>query len=151
MSDEPRAVVREIDGQLVLDDPAALAVVRATQKHNCRVTFEGNADRVAHFKQRLEDLQLATSDFVIVILNVEDLHGGPIAEKLMPGHDWSQYRDAGMIPFARGLAERGGVQGILELMKDDEAAAKLRDMDGLAVVVVDYEVAEVFPVEETDG
>ncbi len=147
MSDEPRAVVREIDGQLVLDDPVALAAIRAVKKINCRVTFEDNADRVAYFKLRVEDLQLAAHDVVIVILNVDDVHGGPIAEKLMPGHDWSQYRDAGMIPFARGLAEREGVQGILELM-DEDAAAKLEHLTGLAVVVVDHEVAEIFSADD---
>lgn len=150
MNDSPRATIREIDGQLVLDDPDALAVIRAVQKHNCRATFENNADRVVHFKQRVEDLQLAASDVVIVVLNVDDPNGGPIAEKLMPGYDWSEMRDAGMIPFARGLAEREGIQGVLELMQDDAAAAKLRDMDGLAVVVVDHEVAEVFPATEVN-
>ena len=61
----------------------------------------------------------------------------------MPGHDWQSYRDRGETPFARGLAGREGVRSFLEMI-DREAMEKLRSFDGLAVVVVDHGVAEVF-------
>ena len=85
--DYPRAVVREIDGQLVLDDPDAVAVIHAVEKHNCRNTFEMNADRVAHFKRRLAERDMTADQAVIVLLNVDDVHGGPLADALMPGHN----------------------------------------------------------------
>jgi hypothetical protein len=145
MSDASRAVVREIDGKLVLDDPVAMGVARAVGKHNCRNTIELNADRIEHFKRRLTERQLSPSDVVIVILNVDDIHGSLLAEALMPGTDWQEYRDRGEIPFARGLAERAGITESIDHF-DQEAGAKLRDEAGLAVVVVDHGVAEVFPV-----
>lgn len=144
MSDQPRAVVREIDGKLVLDDPDAVAVIHAVEKHNCRNTLQLNADRVAHFKQRLADRGMTASDAVIVLLNVDDVHGGPLAEVLMPGHNWQEIRDRGEIPFARGLAMREGIQEALGTF-DKEAAEKLQGMTEVAVVVVDRGVAEVFP------
>jgi len=49
---EPMAVVREVNGQVVLDDPVALGIIHAVEKHNCRNTLEMNADRVVHFKRR---------------------------------------------------------------------------------------------------
>lgn len=139
----PRATVREIDGQIVLDDPDAVAMIRAVAKHNCRNTFDMNADRVTHFVRRIAERQLSPADVVIVLLNVDDRNGALIANGLMPVHDWQAYRDRGEIPFARGLAGRDGIQGVLELF-DAEAAAKLRDAAGIAVVVVDHGVAEVF-------
>lgn len=142
-SDYPQAVVREIDGQLVLDDPVAMAVVSAVEKHNCRNTLELNMDRVVHFKQRVVECGLTAANAVIVLLNVDDVHGGPLAETLMPGFNWQEIRDRGKVPFARGLAVREGIQEALQLF-DKEAADKLRKMTDLAVVVVDHGVAEVF-------
>lgn len=142
-SDYPRATVREIDGQLVLDDPDALAMIRAVEKHNLRGTLEMNADRVAHFKRRVAELGRLPTEVVIVVLAVDDKFGGALAKILMPGHDWQAYRDRGEVPFARGLAGREGIEEALDTF-DKEAAAKLRETRDLAVVVVDRGVAEVF-------
>ncbi|SRR6266568_779549 len=143
-TDQPRAVAREIDGNLVLDDPDALAFARAVEKQNCRGTLDMNADRVAHFKNRLVERGLTPQEVVITVINVDDPHGAVLAEALMPGHDWQAYRDRGEVPFARGLAGREGVQGFLDAI-DEEAATKLRDMTDPSVVVVDHGVAEIFP------
>ena len=139
-----KAMVREIDGQLVLDDPAALGMIRAVEKHNCKATFDMNAERVAHFKGRLEVLGLDPKEWVIVLLNVDDAHGALIADVLMPGHDWQAYRDAGQIPFARGIAGRSGIQDVVRSF-DEEAAEKLNSLTVASVVVVDRGVAEVYP------
>lgn len=140
---EPTAVVRKVDGQLVLDDPQAVAVLRTVEKHNCRNTFRVNADRVAHFKQRLSELGMTADQAVIVLLNVDDVHGGPLADVLMPGQNWQEIRDRGEVPFARGLAGREGLQHAISFF-DEEAADKLKGMTEVAVVVVDRGVAEVF-------
>ena len=140
---EPVAVVREVDGQMVIDDPVAVGVIQAVEKHNCRNTLELNADRVAHFKRRLGERGMTAKDAVITVINVDDVHGGPIADALMPGTNWQEIRDRGEVPFARGLAMREGIQGLLDTF-DKEAADKLRQMTDVAVVVVDHGVAEVF-------
>jgi hypothetical protein len=137
------AVVREVGGQLVLEDPVAVAVIGAVSKHNCKNTLEMNADRVAYFKRRLAERGMTPDQAVIVLLNVDDPHGGPLADMLMPGHNWQEYRDKGEVPFARGLAMREGIQLVLPHI-DKEAAEKLRGMTEVAVVVVDHGVAEVF-------
>ena len=143
MSKKSRAVVREVGGKLVLVDPDAVAVIKAVEKHNCKNTLELNTDRVAHFKQRLTERGMTAAEAVIVVIKVDDVHGGPLAEVLMPGNNWQEIRDRGEIPFARGLAMRDGIQGYLEHF-DREAAAKLKNMTDIAVVVVDHGVAEVF-------
>jgi hypothetical protein len=140
---ESKAVVHEIDGKLVLVDPDAVAIARAIGKRNCHHTLEINADRVVHFKQRLMERGMTASDAVIVLVNVDDVNGGPLANKLMPGTNWQEIRDRDEIPFARGLVTREGIQEDLDLF-DQEAAKKLRDMTDVAVVVVDHSVAEVF-------
>lgn len=72
MSEQPQAVVREIDGQLVLDDPAALGLITGVAKHNCHATFDIHAERVTHFKVRVAERGLDPSTVVIVLLNVND-------------------------------------------------------------------------------
>jgi hypothetical protein len=138
------AIVRQVGGQLVLDDPMAVGVITAVGKHNCKATLEANADRVAHFKQRLSDRGMTAADAVIVLLNVDDPNGAVLADVLMPGHNWQEIRDRGEVPFARGLAMREGIQEALAAL-DPEAAAKLREMTEVAVLVLDHQVAEVFP------
>ena len=130
-------------GNLVLIDPECVAVARAVGKHNCKATLEMNADRVTHFRNRATERGDSDNDILIVLANVDDRNGAELASMLMPGHDWQQYRDRGEIPFARGLAGREGVQSFLEIV-DTEAAKKLKASEGLAVVVVDHGVAEVF-------
>jgi len=141
--DYPRAIVREVNGQLVLDDPDAMAMIQAVGKHNCQNTLKLNADRVVHFKRRLAERGMTADQAVIVLLNVDDVHGGPLADMLMPEFNWQEIRDRGEIPFARGLAMREGIQEALDIF-DKEAAKKLRGMNDVAVVVVDHGVAEVF-------
>ncbi len=142
----PTAVVRRVNGELVVDDPDACAIFRVVQKHNCRVTLDLNADRIAYFKHRLSERGLTAAQAVIVILNVDDPNGAVLAEVLMPGHNWQEYRDRGEVPFARGLAMRDGIQKALGVI-DKDAAEKLEEMTdvAVAVVVVDCGVAEIFP------
>ena len=51
-----------------------------------------------------------------------------------------------MVPYARGLAQREGIQEMLNVI-DKEAGEKLEALDGVGVVVVDHGVAEVFDAE----
>ena len=136
------AVLREIGGRMVLVDPDGTMFLGEVGKYNCRLTFESNAERVDHFKHRLTE-HGDTAKYLIVLLNVNDPNGGPLADLLMPGHNWQEYRDRGEIPFARGLALREFIQECLGVF-DEDAAAKLRAMTTVAVVVVDFGVAEVF-------
>lgn len=144
MAEKLKAAIREIDGQLVLDDPNAVAMIHSIGKINCSNTLKLNTDRVAHFKNRIMERGLTDSDAVIVLINVDDIHGGPLADMLMPGYNWQEIRNRGEIPFARGLAGREGIQDVLNTF-DQEAGKKLQNMSEVAVVVVDHGVAEVFP------
>jgi hypothetical protein len=80
-----------------------------------------------------------------VILNVNDAFGGEVAEKLMPGHDWSLVRQKGLIPIARGLAGREGIEELVEIVNPG-LAAQLRAYRGLAVVVASEGEVAVFQV-----
>jgi len=143
----PQATVREVNGGLVLDDPVALAMIKAIGKHNCRVTLKNNLDRVEHFIKRAEELKKSSAEVVITIINVDDVHGGPLAESMMPNTNWQEFRDHGEIPFARGLALRSGIQEYIEIF-DKEAAEKLRGMNELAIVVIDNQVVEIFSAKK---
>jgi hypothetical protein len=83
-------------------------------KLNCVHTFNANSERIQHFKRRISEKNLKPEDVAIVVINVDDPHGGPIADILMPNHNWQQYRDQGEVPCARGLVMRQGMQKILE-------------------------------------
>lgn len=143
-TDVPMATVQpQEDGTFILIDPVAVGVIRAINKDNCKSTLKMNIDRMAHFEARVSELKRTPADAVIVIIKVDDPNGGPIADALMPNCNWQEIRDRGETPFARGLADREGMQEVLDSI-DTEAATKLREMTGLAIVVVDHGVAEIF-------
>lgn len=144
-NEETKPIVKEDeDGNLVLDDPTARGMIEVVSKHNCKLTFEAQLDRVDHFTRRMEQRGDDVNQMCIVLINVDDINGRPIAELLMPGFDWQEIRDRGEVPFARGLAGRQGMQDILATF-DIEAATTLSEMTNkIAVVVVDHGAAAVF-------
>lgn len=157
MSDSPSAVVREVNGQLVLDDPAALGAIAAIEAHNrgegrrnCWAMFDVNAERIAHFARRIEDRGLSVDEVAIVVLDVDDVHGGAAADALMPnnGAQWAEIRSRGEKPIARGLAARRPIQELLEVL-DRGAGDELRALAGVpAVVVMTSGVQMVFAVSK---
>lgn len=138
-------VLREINGELVLEDPDAFAVMMAVNKHNCRGIFDFNIDGIYYFIRRMKELNKTPQEAVIVLISVDDVHGKEIAEALMPNQNWQELRDQGRKPFARGLAGREFMQAALEAF-DKQAADKLRKTEGLAVVVVEHRVAEIYEI-----
>ncbi len=112
-------------------------------KNQCRILLNLNGEPIERFKARIMELGRTAEDTVIVLFNVDDANGGELADWAMPGYDWQQFRDKGMVPVARGLQDRKTMEGILDLF-DAEAAEKLRASTELSVVVVDFGVAEIF-------
>lgn len=141
-----RATVRQIDGQLVLDDPDAVAAIRAIERENVRrrlVTPEVR-DRIRHFAGRIRDPHSDDGTRLLIVwLCVDDPNGAALAAVLMPGHDWDAYRARGEVPYARGLAAREGIQAML----DDgapRAGVELSLIEGIAVLAIDCGVVTVF-------
>jgi hypothetical protein len=143
--ESPEAYVTEVDGKLVLIDPVACAII---DESLCSKTLELKLDRVKHFINRIAELGTDPLEVTIVILNVDTQLGGFLANGLMPGHDWQQYRDRGEIPFAQGLAGREGIQAVLDKASPDEGTKLRKAESAITVVVVDHEVAEVFLVTQ---
>ena len=107
-------------------------------------TFEGQRERVAHFARRISELSKTPTEVVITLINVNE--NGEVADALVPNADWQAFRDAGEVPFARGLAGRPGMQDVVDMM-DPEAGAKLRSIAGVAVIVMDHGAVEIFEYE----
>ncbi len=147
MSEDSGAVVRVVNGQLVLDDPVALGLIRAIEKHNCFITAQLNLERIIYFRRRIDERGDDPVATAIVVVNVDDSHGGIIADMLMPGTNWQEFRDRGEVPFARGLVGREFIQHALECF-DTEAASNLKSVEGTAIVIVDHGVAEIFTLAD---
>lgn len=143
MSEKLKTTLRKVDWKQTLDVPGVIAEATAVGKRNCKKTLRTNTDKVAHYKYRLAKRGFSAYEVVIVLLNVDDMYGGQLADTLMPDHNWQKIRNCGEVPFARGLVMRDFMQEALEAF-DREAAAKLSKMTDVAVVVVDYQVAEIF-------
>lgn len=124
---EPTARVLWKDGEIVLEDPAALGMVLAIESHNAARSVDAllreNKDRVGHFARRVRELRKLPNTLVIVIIDVDDPRGSVLADALMPGADWQAYRSRGEKPIARGLAERQGVREFVARMDPSAARA----------------------------
>lgn len=130
----PRAhITHACDGTLVLVDPDASAMVEAVGKDACKSLLAANAERLAHFAERAR----GRDDVCFVLLDVDDARGAALADVLMPGHDWQQYRRRGETPIARGLATFDGMVSVLEGISEGLASAWMHcGDDDLPVVVM---------------
>jgi hypothetical protein len=131
----------------VTSDDAVRGFVTAVNNVNCKRVLSANAERVEHFERRMVERGDDPTKVVIVVLDVDDVHGAALADALMPGHDWQAYRDRGERPIARGLAGREGITGAIEQI-DPSAAAQLRGIAGPAVVCVSSEAVIVRAARE---
>lgn len=130
---------------MIVDDPFAVAVLRAVERENVRrMLVAHQRERVQHFTGRIRDLGLSPTEYLIVILNVDDPNGAALAEILMPGHDWSPIRASGQVPFARGLASRPALQDVLI----GEPASELAKINGVAVLAMDRGIIAAFALSE---
>jgi len=134
-------------GQITPDPEAKVTEKDLAQTQAAMDFFAANAERIKHFKQRAEELGRNGNDTVIALINVDDPKGSILADALMPAHNWQQYRDAGEVPVARGLALKEGVQEFLEMAGYDVAARELSETSVLSVVVLDANVALVLDVD----
>lgn len=130
----PRAhITHACDGTLVLVDPAVPAMIAALGKDACKGLLAANAERVEHFAARAQ----GRTDVCFVLLDVDDARGAALADVLMPGHNWQQYRRRGETPIARGLATLDGLIGVLEQIQEGLASAWMHcGDDDLPVVVM---------------
>lgn len=136
-------VTQDENGQPILVDPQAHGVMLAIGKHYCDNILKMNEDRVAHLRERARQLGKSPHEAVIVLVNADDPHGAVLADILMPGHDWNQFRAIGKIPFARGLAGR---QGVIDFIKAFEPSAEIPDPDSadVQVVVIDHGTFKIY-------
>jgi hypothetical protein len=112
--------------------------------------FKANSGRMKHFKQRVEELGRTGRDTVITLIDVNDPVGEILAEVLMPGHDWQQYRDAGKIPIAQGLAAKSAMPDFLQSFGYETAAEELAMADDLKVIVLSAGAALVIDIDFTE-
>jgi hypothetical protein len=113
-----------------------------------------NAGRIAHFARRIRELDLDPKDYVIVILGVDDPIGSLFVEQVMPDNDamWKEIRSKGERPYARGLVNRRFIQGALDILSpnsNSSSATALRDVPGIAVVIIDFEASGVLEIDES--
>lgn len=104
----------------------------------CIEFFAAYSDRISYYVQRVEELDRSGVDTVITLINVDDPtgNGSVIANLLMPGEDWQQYRDRGEPPVALGLATKQPFPAILADMGYETASQELGSTDDLRIVLL---------------
>ncbi len=115
-------------------------------KQGLLAVVKAHAEAIRHFGRRAIERGLAADECLIVVLNVDDPHGGSLADVLMPDTDWQPHRDRGYVPYARGLTEREGIQDAVEYL-NPKVGAELRLIEGIPVVVIDSGLVAVFDVD----
>jgi len=137
------------DGIPVGPDLDSLTAGQRESLNECAAFFVAHVERIRHFADRVAELGRSGADTVITLINVDDPtgHGRLLADLLMPGHDWQQYRAQGEVPVARGLAIKEPLPGILAELGYDIAARELADTDDLRVVVLHAGTVQVMEVQ----
>ena len=76
---EPTATVRKVNGQLVLDDPIAYAVMTVVERYNL---YQADLEAVQRLEARAKEKGGTGAGFTVIVIDV-DVYPG-IVEGLMP-------------------------------------------------------------------
>lgn len=143
MSDEPQARVEvRADGTVVLYDPQAEGVIHAVESANreryeaaCKTYFEQNEERLQWFVDRVCNRKSQGKDLVVCFC-ADDPRASQMLDVLMPGHDWNQYREQGLVPFGRGIAPREPVLAMLEELYQGHVPGVLKAIPSVGCLVI---------------
>lgn len=155
MSDPSAHFIVDRDGTVILVDPVAEGVISVIAAHNRKEALKAmvrdHGEAIDRFAARALERGMLPAETLIVILSVDDPLGGPLAEALMPGADWNQYRARGEKPYARGLAPRGPIREVLKDLHGGALARSLDEIAGAAILVVDggNGDATIYALDET--
>ena len=111
--------------------------------------FDDSAERLADIAYRaIHELGKDPSEIVTVAIHVDDPEWTFVADALMPGYDWQQFRDRGEKPVARGTVMGDGMCAMLsELVPSLADAIAKGPPDGhLFAFVLDGGGASVYAV-----
>lgn len=137
--DYPTAHVDEIDGQIVLTDRHAGPFIDAVQCLTCRAFARTDLERLQHFARRITALERTPAQTLITILDATTRLGAALASLLMPLGWERPFLADGLVPVARGLADRPGLRGVIQQLADrgDARAARvLTELDASPDVTV---------------
>lgn len=109
----------------------------------CHRLYIDNEERVAGFEEKLKLKKANHKEHAVVLLCADDPNGKDLADVMMPGFDWDAVRAAGHVPVARALVKREGMQVMIDAF-DPNMGALLREASGLAVIVVDQGLVEIY-------
>ncbi|MCA8938232.1 MAG: hypothetical protein KDB07_00360 [Planctomycetes bacterium] len=160
MKDDVQArIVMLPSGEMALKDPTAEGVIAAAESYNrrvnrqnCDMILRAQADRLAHFRQRIYDRGSTPAEVAIAVIMVDDPMGSELAELTCPNPDtpWQAYRDRGETPIARGLLDVEGLGCYLKAQGYSQEAAQLESYTGrgqVTGVVVAFNTVVVYDVD----
>lgn len=120
-SDAPTATVREVNGQLVLEDPVGYAVMCSVERVNL---YRADPEAVRRLELRAEKKGAEVgSPFAVVVIDVDCPTWADLVDMLMPGHDWDQFRSRGEKPVARGVVPRDFLCTLLDDVRKQSGEA----------------------------
>lgn len=137
------AFINDFIEELLFTSSNASAMVHELNKLNCKFTLDLNTIFIKYYKDSIAIKKLHADEVVIIVVSVDDVHGKHIAAGITPNFDWQEIHDRKERPTLRGIYDRKVIQEMLNIV-DEDASEKLKSMTDIAVVVVDYGVAEVF-------
>jgi len=137
VSDDP---IARVDGDLVF-------MLAAIASANLLGAARLHSERIRHFQNRMAVLGRSAADTIITVLNGDDPIGAKIASLLMPPGWDTEFRACGQIPYARGLAERVGLEALMN-QAAPTVAALMAEITGVIVLVADHGTITAFDIAE---
>lgn len=119
--------------------------VSDTGRENCKYTYELNLNHIIELIEKRRQEGLSFDDIVIAVINIEDINGNQVVKELIPGFDWKQIYTHGQMSFVREIFDKALMQEVIETF-DQLAVEKLKVFAGVPVIIIDHNVAEIFPI-----
>jgi hypothetical protein len=113
-------------------------------ENQCKKTFLSQSSEILRFRKIIKDKGIDPNSVLIVFINVDSDAGKKIANSFMPGHDWSEFRDKGEIPFMKGIAD-GSLRNAVTGSFDQEFPFNhIENIEDIPIVVIEQCGAQIF-------
>ena len=114
-----------------------------TLKQNCVKTFENSKNQLLLLKNKV--IEKKRHECVLIVMNLSDINGRALDESFMSNPQWKTKRAEIHTHYILFEAKKNGTIKMIETF-DKEASKKLIATQGIPVVIIDYEVAEIFEI-----
>ncbi len=122
------------------------AIMREAGYRACNALLKNQEETVRRYSNRITELVLNVSEYIILIASADDEVGCMVAKALIPNpeKDWDS-NHGGASLYAKGIVTKKGICNLIKMYRP-EAVRELTKTNSLCVLILAHNTALVHPL-----